>query len=376
MSLSYWEHDQWLGHLDLVVIGSGITGLNAALSLKERFPGRAVTVLERGPFPGGASTRNAGFACFGSPTELLSDLREDGEEAMYELVALRWQGLQRLRSRVSDADLRYIPCGGYEWFGPEDEAAYAACMEFLPAANTRLTALTGGQAFFRPADSEIRPLGLGQTRHLIALPTEGQLHPGAMMAALLARARAAGITVLNGLGLEQIEDQGERVWLQGNDWDTTARAVVVATNGFARQLLPALDLRPARNQVLITEPIPGLRLRGCFHHRAGYIYARNVGDRVLIGGARYLDLEGETTDALGFTDLIQAELHRLLENVILPGQSWTVARRWSGILGVGDRKRPIIERVSPRVTVAVRMGGMGVALGSEAGHAAAQLVEV
>ncbi|RMG73518.1 MAG: FAD-binding oxidoreductase [Bacteroidetes bacterium] len=374
MSLSFWEYDQWLAELDFAVIGSGITGLNAALSLKERFPERNVTVLERGPFPGEASTRNAGFACFGSPTELLSDLREDGEDAMYELVALRWQGLKRLRSLVSDTALRYVSCGGYEWFGPEDEAAYAACMEFLPGANARLSALTGGQAFFRPADSEIRALGLQQTHHLIALPTEGQLHPGAMMAALLDRARTVGITVLNGLSVSQLEDQGDRVWLQGESWESTAKAVVVATNGFARQLLPQLALRPARNQVLITEPVPGLRLQGCFHHREGYIYARNVGNRVLLGGARYLDPEGETTDMLGFTEPIQQELQRLLREVLLPGQPAPIARRWSGILGVGDRKRPIIERLSPRVTVAVRMGGMGVALGSQAGHEAAQLV--
>lgn len=375
MSLSYWEYDQWLAGTQVVVIGSGITGLNAAISLRARFPQLKIAVLEREPFPGGASTRNAGFACFGSPTELLADLRQDGETAMYELVAMRFQGLQRLRQRVGEAALRYAPCGGYEWFGPADEAAYAACMDFLPQANAQLSALTGVPAFFRPADGDTSRLGLQGVTHLIGLPAEGHLHPGAMMAALHAQARAAGITVLHGVQVEALEDQGDRVGLRtAQGWELTVAAAVVATNGFARQLLPALPLRPARNQVLVTAPVPGLRLRGCFHHREGYLYVRDLDGRVLIGGARYLDLAGETTDAYGFTDPIQAELHRLLDTVILPGQPWQVAHRWSGILGVGDHKRPLIQQVSPRVTVAVRMGGMGVALGSEAGHTAAQLV--
>ena len=49
---------------------------------------------------------------------------------------------------------------------------------------------------------------------------------------------------------------------------------------------------------------------------------------------------------------------------------------WSGILGIGDQKKPIIERVSPNVVVAVRMGGMGVAIGSLVGEEAAALVDI
>ena len=72
--LSYWEQKNYLDY-DLVVVGAGIVGLSTAIRYKEKFPQRSVLVMERGVFPTGASIRNAGFACFGSVTEILDDLK-------------------------------------------------------------------------------------------------------------------------------------------------------------------------------------------------------------------------------------------------------------------------------------------------------------
>ena len=65
--LSYWEKQSLLQY-DHIVLGSGIVGLSAAISLKERQPQARVLVLERALLPTGASTKNAGFACIGSLT--------------------------------------------------------------------------------------------------------------------------------------------------------------------------------------------------------------------------------------------------------------------------------------------------------------------
>jgi hypothetical protein len=93
----------------------------------------------------------------------------------------------------------------------------------------------------------------------------------------------------------------------------------------------------------------------------------------LLGGGRHLDFEGETTDEFGHTDRIQGALRELLNAVVLPDTPHTIDRWWSGILGVGDRKSPILRRHSNRVTLAVRLGGMGVAIGSLVGRQAADL---
>ena len=111
MELSYWERDTWLGKVDYCIVGSGITGLTCALELRERHPGARIRVLEKGVFPQGASTKNAGFACFGSLTEILSDLQTHTGEEVVQLVADRWSGIRRLRTRL--ASIENSPARGY-----------------------------------------------------------------------------------------------------------------------------------------------------------------------------------------------------------------------------------------------------------------------
>ncbi len=79
MDLSYWERDTFFSNVDIIIIGSGIVGLSAALCLKKRAPKLNIIILERGILPMGASSKNAGFACFGSPGELLEDLKSHSD---------------------------------------------------------------------------------------------------------------------------------------------------------------------------------------------------------------------------------------------------------------------------------------------------------
>ncbi|HMR42933.1 MAG TPA: FAD-dependent oxidoreductase, partial [Saprospiraceae bacterium] len=157
-------------------------------------------------------------------------------------------------------------------------------------------------------------------------------------------------------------------------WDLRPAKVLAATNGFARQLLPALDVQPARNQVIITHPVPGLKVKGCFHYDRGYVYFRNVDNRILLGGARNLDFETEKTEQFGDTDLIQRALSGLMSEMILPGQKWSLDMCWSGIMGVGPEKKPIVQKWTENIAVAVRMGGMGVAIGTLVGEEGAELL--
>jgi len=77
---SYWEYKTWFDNIDFAVIGSGIVGLNCALALRKKHPRSKIVIFERGMLPSGASTKNAGFACFGSLSEILSDLQNHSEQ--------------------------------------------------------------------------------------------------------------------------------------------------------------------------------------------------------------------------------------------------------------------------------------------------------
>ena len=375
--LSYWEKESFFKDIDVAIIGSGIVGLNAAIHLKEKNPQLRILIIERGALPIGASTRNAGFACFGSLSELIEDLKNHSVEEVLALVEKRWKGLRHLRETIGDKALGYQELGGYEVFRETDQTLYESCIDQMPFFNTQLASIIGRKDIYQKADERIDHFVFNGVKHLIWNQAEGQIHTGKMMKALLDLATAKNIQIVNGLDITKIEDSANGVFLQTeNGWDFKAQKVLIATNGFAKKLFPKLDVQAARNQVLITHPIPGLQIKGCFHYDGGYFYFRNIDNRILLGGGRHLALENEATTEFGTTSEIQKALVNLLQNVICPQQEVLIDSWWSGILGVGVQKKPLVKHISERVVIAVRMGGMGVAIGSLIGREGADLIEL
>ena len=372
--LSYWERESFFKDIDVAVIGSGIVGLAAAIHLKKIDPALRVAILERGTLPIGASTRNAGFACFGSMTELLDDLSNAREDEVLAVVEKRWRGLQRLRELVGDENLDFQMLGGYEMFTNEEENIYQQCIECMSELNEKIGKITGWSKGYKVVDDRLPGLGFQGIRHLILNQAEGQVHTGKMMTALLHRALEAGVQIFNGFAIRHLEDTSQGVEIETEfGWTLRVPKVLVAVNGFARRLLSMEEVQPARNQVLITQPISGLLVEGCFHYDRGYFYFRNIDGRILLGGGRNLDLEREKTDEFGANELIRTALTNLLHTVICPGQAVEIDCWWTGILGLGPVKKPIIENISPNVTVAVRLSGMGVAIGTLVGQEGAAL---
>ena len=202
---------------------------------------------------------------------------------------------------------------------------------------------------------------------------EGQIDTGNMMRSLLQKAYTAGITVLNCAEVTQVSQENDAVLFQlNNDIEVSAKKVCIATNGFAKQLLDE-KVKPARAQVLITKPIENLHIKGTFHLDKGYYYFRNIDNRILFGGGRNLDFKTEETTEIETTELIQNKLEALLKTTILPKTTFEIDHRWSGIMGVGSQKKPIVKQLSNNLFCGVRLGGMGVAIGSAIGNNLAKL---
>ena len=372
-NLSYWEHQSFFGPADVAIIGAGLVGLTAALYLKQRRPTWRVVVLERGTLPSGASTKNAGFACFGSVSELMEQEKRGDLQAV---VAARCEGLARLRELVGDAALDYQPVGGYELFRDEEAVLAAECRDKIDYFNHLLAPVVGHTRIFRDASAEAGRFGFGGVGTLLKNEYEGSLDAGRMMRALLARTWAADVPVLTNCAVEAVEASatGQRLRL-ANGATIEASQVLLATNAFATELLPELTVTPGRGQVLVTEPLPKVSLPGTFHYDHGYAYFRQLPDqRILLGGGRNLDFAAEATTEAGLTPPVQAYLENLLHTVVLPGQQPHIDFRWSGVMGFGPALAPIIDWVRPGVLAAVRCNGMGVALGAGTGWQAAQLL--
>jgi gamma-glutamylputrescine oxidase len=365
---SIWETESFFAPRDFIIVGSGFTGLWSAYYLKKRYPGKSVLILERGLIPSGASSRNAGFACFGSFTELISDTNKLGENEMLELVEMRFKGLEKIRKKFSAGQIDYENHGGFELVSPKQFPDINTLRTKIDSLNNLLIKITGKQKTFQLNDSKIKAFGLGGSHHLIENKLEGQLHAGKLLESLVQLVHSMGITILTQVDVKKMEVQSNRVQLETSLPITlSASQVLICTNAFAKTLLPELDVLPARGQILLTEPVEGLKIKGSFHYDEGFYYFRNLGNRVLLGGARNKFFAEEETFSADISESVQQELERFLKEIVLPDIPYRISLRWSGTMAIGKEKKPILQKINDRVFCAVRMSGMGVALAPQIG---------
>jgi gamma-glutamylputrescine oxidase len=370
---SYWERKEFTDDIDFIVIGAGIVGYSTALKLRELHPYSKIVVLERGNLPSGASSKNAGFACFGSASELYDDIQEFGEEVVWETVDLRWRGLQALRAQIGDEQLKLQINGSWDLFTEAEMGTFDQVLPHLDHYNVQLEKITGEHDIYSVDDSIQNTFGFQHILSSFKNRLEGQIDTGSMNRAFHQKAIAKNISILFGCEAISIDEHQTSASIKTNLGEFTAKKVAICTNGFAKKLLDE-DVQPARAQVLITKPIEGLNIKGTFHYQKGYYYFRNIDDRILFGGGRNLDFEGETTTDMVTTDNILDSLKEILSTVILPNTEYEIDHSWAGIMGVGNTKKPIIKLLSPSIACGVRLGGMGVAIGSLVGQDLAELI--
>ena len=367
--LSYWEREQYLVGNTFVIVGAGLVGLSTALSLHERFPVEKIIVLERGYLPTGASTKNAGFTCFGSPSELQDDFQQMPAEKVWQTIELRLKGLELLKKRVGAAPMHYRNCGSWDLIGAQDPDINA---EFIADLNAQFKAHFGLENVYQKDNHFQEKFGFNGFQSAYFNAYEGSIDTGKMIAQLYQQCVAAGIQFLFATEVKSwVSDQNE-VSIVTSYGELSAQHLFLCTNGFAQTYFPD-ELRPARAQVLVTKPLTH-RVNGTFHSDRGYYYFRDIGQRILLGGGRHLDFQTETSTAFEKNERIRtALLHKLTEE-ILPGQAFEIDYEWSGIMCVGAEKKPIIRSLNKNVHAGVRMGGMGVAIGSAVGAALSKLV--
>lgn len=364
---SYWEQQSFT-HYDHIIIGAGIVGLSVAIELRTKSPKERILILERGMMSTGASSRNAGFACMGSATEILSDLQTTSSDEVLALFEARKEGLEILRKRLGDERIGYTENGSHELI----DDTKITVLEQLDYLNQLLMPITIKPAF-RLANERISEFGFSATftKALIENTCEGELNTGKMLRALTDLALESNIEIKTNASVSHFEETEKEVsvfvpdLLRKENWNLNCRQLYICTNAFSAQLLPQEEVIPGRGQVLITQPIAGLKFKGIFHMDDGYFYFREIEDRVLFGGGRHLDFKTERTTKMGLNESIQNKLEEILATVIIPNTAFTIDQRWSGIMAFGPTKTPVVKAFSSRVFGAFRMGGMGVALGSK-----------
>jgi len=363
--LSIWEKESFYKPVDIIIIGCGLMGLWAAYELKSRAPGLHILILDKDPIPTGASTRNAGFACFGSPTELIHNAESMGSSAMLDIVTARFNGIKKIRQVLGDLAIGYDDCGGYECLDKGYEN-FGGIHEKLLWLNELLQQVTGIPDTFQIDNKQLGLLGLSGFDSIIKTHCEGGLHSGLLVQSLMQLVKEKGVQIMMGQPIKYWEQKNGSIEVHTGTSHFKTQKLIVATNGFTASLLPGLNIEPARGQVIVTRPIEGLKLKGTFHYDEGYYYWRNVQNRILLGGARNKAFDEENTSNLLLSETIQTELERFLIKHILKEYDLPldglIAHRWAGLMGFTQDKKPIVANVENNVWAAVCCNGMGVAL--------------
>ncbi len=337
--------------VDVAIVGAGVTGLACARVLAAA--GKRVRVVEARWAGWGASGRNGGFALRGTALSYdrvrEPDLMRLTEEALARLGALAgdaFRGVGSLRVGTSTAEVDEIRAE-HDALAEDGFAVEWRTREELPAAVARI--------------------GLGG---LLNVP-DGALDQGRWVRRLAGLVRDAGAAIAEETGV---------VCLDGTSLETArgtvhGEAVVVATDGYGMGLLSELDglVTTVRGQVVATEPPPEEVLPCPLYSRYGYDYVQQRADgRLVAGGRRDIDLEGERTSEEVTTEPIQRELETLLTE-LLGGTPPPITHRWAGLMGFTPDFLPLVGELPgrPGVWVSAGYSGHGNVLGFACGEAIA-----
>lgn len=348
---SYWERKEWLKPIDLIIVGAGIVGTSVALFYKEKYPNQNIILVERGITPLGASTRNAGFSCIGSISEHLADIRLTGSETVLKRIERRWRGLELLKSVMGTDAIEYLPTGGYEIFF--DNQLYQNCRDQLDVMNRHLNDHLGQERVYSDTKYQGVPAILNRL--------DGSINSGKLMKSLHERVADMGVKTVWNSHVESV--QSNSVQLKSG-LELNSDQIVLAVNGFISEF-SNVEVKPARGYIFVTQPIDGLQWRGTFNFNEGYVYFRNVGDRLLLGGGRNVAKEEETTSLFGVNPDIKNYLVSFANDQLKLSKGWEIDLEWSGIMGMTPDKEPIIKEIKPDVWAAVGLSGMGIAIGMQ-----------
>lgn len=348
---------------DVVVIGGGYAGINAARELARR--GVKVTLVEANTLGWGASTRNGGIVHAGykwGPRELIKRYGEESGRALYRETLDGYQTVKRLIAEEAiDCDFREV---GHL------ELAYAPShVEDLHHAAESL-ALMGVDSAFVPRERIREEIGSDAYFAALVVDGSGLIHPGRYFAGLAAAADRSGADLHEGTRARAIRRQADgRFVVETDRGAILAGDVFVATNGYTDGVVPSLRRRiiPIGSYIIASEPLPeelarelSPKGRSFFDTKHFLYYWHISADRRMIFGGRasFMPTSIDRTAAI---------LHKGLLEVHPQLAGYRIDYAWGGNVGFTFDRMPHIGRTKNGVAYALGCCGTGVALMTQLG---------
>jgi len=335
----YWQDDEPLPPegpaslpraVDVLVIGSGYTGLAAAR--ETALAGRTTLVIDAGPVAGGCSSRNGGQVAFSfKPThpELTAQHGKAIADGIYREGMAANAALAAL-AKDEGLDFDWRPCGGF--LGAHTPRHLRALVGAFEAQVPEFAEPFEVLPRHRLSEAIDSPLYHGG----VIVSSDASVHPGKLASALYRRAIAAGATVVGHCRALAIRRASVGLEVQTARGLVTARQVLVATNGYTDGVLPWLQRRvmPVGSYIIATEMldpelvrrlIPAARNVGDTRRVVTYVRPSPDGRRILFGGRA----------SAGETDVTRCApaMHRMMTEMFPALSGAKISRAWMGFVG-------------------------------------------
>jgi glycine/D-amino acid oxidase-like deaminating enzyme len=274
---------------DVVVIGAGVTGVEAARVLAEG--GRDVLVIDAG-IPGeGASSRNAGMIGRNfkhSYSELKARFGRDVAQGFFHELQNAYDAVR---------DLGRANPGAFDW--REDGRVIGAMSQVLfdrLRAEYELRAREIGETIEVLNREEVRAEMRSALYHGgIRLPLNGAVQPARYHQFLMRRASAAGAHIVGQTRVTSVKRKSEGFSVRTGKGAVSCRQVMVATNGYSGAAIPSIQRRllPINAYMVATEDLsdntvraalPRLRTYHDNRRRSHFFSVSPDGRKILIGG--------------------------------------------------------------------------------------------
>ncbi len=341
MTVSLWQRtsNHTTEHCDVAIIGAGITGLSAAIELEAR--GISAIVLEADYAGSKASGRNAGYLIRGAAENYAlasKQLGRDTAKFLWDWTQQNLAGLKALGIESTPGYAQRPSC--IVALGEPEHSELVESHAMLRENGFKAELIEPKDA---PSDllwkSGKPTLGLMNPHDAVCSPIE--------LVGLLGTALAS-TPIYENAEVFRIEDDGNRIALQTRSVDVIASRVLICTNAYADELIPALKgiITPNRGQMLAIKPHDRshANLEFAYYLNHGSEYVRSApNDQIIFGGARTYHQVNEATSADGITDEVQSHLESFVKELLT--DAYDITARWSGIMGFSPDGMPIIGQV-------------------------------